>query len=72
MEIEAESVAFLVCRPTRLHSIWERYLHWYTETTRRSTEDFLPSLRLRKVLDAARYIESTGNAGFQSKQNENS
>jgi hypothetical protein len=67
-EIEAESVAYLACRRTGLHSVSERYLHWYAERPGKSSEDRLPPVRIRKVLDAVKYVESMGKDGFQSKR----
>ena len=67
-EIEAESAAYLACRRTGLHSLSERYLHWYAERPGKSSEDRLPAVRIRKVLDAAKYVESMGKDGFQSKR----
>ena len=67
-EVEAESVAYLACRRTGLHSVSERYLHWHTERASGSSEDLLPPVRIRKVLDAVGYIESMGKDGFQSKR----
>ena len=69
-EIEAESAAYLACRRVGLHSLSERYLHWYVEGTGRSSKDLLPPVRLRAVLEAAGYIESMGEKGFQSKRDE--
>ena len=67
-EIEAESVAYLACRRTGLHSLSERYLHWYAERPGKSSEDRLPAVRICKVLDAVKYVESMGKDGFQSKR----
>ena len=69
-EIEAESAAYLACRRAGLHSLSERYLHWYVEGAGRSSKDLLPPVRLRAVLEAAGYIESMGEKGFQSKRDE--
>jgi hypothetical protein len=81
-EIEAESVAYLACRRAGLHSLSERYLHWYVERaddspragsspgTGGSSEDLLPPVRLRVVLEAAGYVESMGEKGFESKRDE--
>jgi len=69
-EIEAESVAYLACRRVGLHSLSERYLHWYVERAGGSAEGILPPVRLRVVLEAAGYIESMGEKGFQSKRGE--
>ncbi|MCS3679614.1 hypothetical protein GGP72_000223 [Salinibacter ruber] len=67
-EIEAESVAYLACRRTGLHSISERYLHWHAERAAGSSSGLLPPVRLRTVLDTAGYVESMGEDGFQSKR----
>jgi hypothetical protein len=67
-EIEAESVAYLACRRTKLHSISERYLHWHAERAAGSPDGLLPPVRLRTVLDAVGYVESMGKDGFQSKR----
>ena len=67
-EIEAESVAYLACRRTGLHSISERYLHWHAERAAGSSSGLLPPVRLRTVLDTAGYVESMGEGGFQSKR----
>jgi hypothetical protein len=69
-EIEAESVAYLACRRAGLHALSERYLHWYVERAGGSSEDLLPPVRLRTVLEAAGYIESMGENGFESKRDE--
>jgi hypothetical protein len=69
-EIEAESVAYLACRRAGLHALSERYLHWYVERAGGSSEDLLPPVRLRAVLEAAGYVESMTEKGFQSKRDE--
>ena len=69
-EIEAESVAYLACRRAGLHSLSERYLYWYVGRAGGSSEDLLPPVRLRAVLEAAGYIESMGGKGFHSKRDE--
>ena len=69
-EIEAESVAYLACRRVGPHALSERYLHWYVERAGGSSEDLLPPVRLRAVLEATRYIESMGEKGFQPKRGE--
>jgi len=69
-EIEAESVAYLACRRAGLHSISERYLHWHAERAGGSSEDLLPPVRMRTVLNVAGYIESMGKEGFESKRDE--
>jgi len=67
-EIEAESVAYLACRRTGLHSISERYLHWHAERAAGSSSGLLPPVRLRTVLDVVGYVESMGEDGFHSKR----
>lgn len=67
-EIEAESVAYLACRRTGLHSISEHYLHGYAQRADGSSTGLLPPVRLRIVLDAVGHIESMGKDGFQSKR----
>lgn len=69
-EIEAESVAYLACRRAGLHSISERYLHWHADRVAGSSEDPLPPVRMRTVLNVVAYIESMGEEGFESKRDE--
>ena len=66
-EIEAESVAYLACRRTGLHSVSERYLHGYAERAGGSSEDLLPPVRMRKVLDAVGYFEAMGKETGSSR-----
>jgi hypothetical protein len=60
MEIEAESVAFLVCMRQGLRAASERYLSDY------QTDDIeLPSLGLNAVLQATDYIEKMGKSRWE-------
>lgn len=65
-EIEAESVAYLIARRSGLHSVSERYLHWYKKTE--GGEEPIPPVRMRKVLDVADYIEEMGKIEFEAKR----
>lgn len=63
-ELEAESVAYLVARRVNLHSVSERYLHWYVQAE--GSDDLLPHVRIRQVLDVVKYIEEMATGGFTS------
>ena len=77
-EIEAESVAYLVCRRAGLHSISERYLQWHilraeagegsTSQNDSSHSTLLSKVSLDVILKAAGYIERMGQTGFSSKR----
>lgn len=63
-ELEAQSVAYLVARRADLHSVSERYLHWYVET--KGADSPLPRVRMRKVLNVVDYIEKMTGTGFET------
>ena len=63
-ELEAESVAYLVARRANLHSVSERYLHWYIRAE--GPDAPLPHVRIRQVLDVVKYIEDMATGGFTS------
>ena len=77
-EIEAESVAYLVCRRAGLHSISERYLQWHilraeagegnASQNDSSHSTLLSEVSLDVILKAAGYIERMGQTGFSSKR----
>jgi hypothetical protein len=83
-EIEAESVAYLVCRRAGLHSLSERYLHNHVLTAPARADpshtssqpndaglDLLPPIGIETVLKAVTYIENMGTSGFESKRDAN-
>lgn len=63
-ELEAQSVAYLVARRANLHSVSERYLHWYVQAEGPNAP--IPGVRMRQVLDVVRYIEEMGEARFDT------
>ena len=63
-ELEAEAVAYLVCRRAGLTTMSEHYLSGYVDG-----DDFeLPELSLDAVIIATGYIESMGRPSFRSKR----
>lgn len=61
-ELEAQSVAYLVARRAGLHSVSERYLHWYVEAE--GPDEPLSEVRMRQVLEVVRYIEEMAEIDF--------
>lgn len=63
-ELEAESVAFVVCLRAGLKTLSHRYLAGYA-----GRDDIvLPHIDLQAVLSAITYVESMGGPGFRSKR----
>lgn len=67
-ELEAQSVAYLVARRANLHSVSERYLHWYVQAEGPNAP--IPGVRMRQVLGVVRYIEKMGEARFDTDREE--
>jgi hypothetical protein len=65
-EIEAESVAYLVCRRAGLVSRSDWYLR--NHLTKIDDDQLLPPIRVRVILDAVNYIEKIGKPDFSSKR----
>lgn len=63
MEIEAESVAYIVCKRAGLDTPSERYLSGYVQNN-----DQMPDISLDSVMKAAILIEKMGKKGLQARE----
>ena len=63
VEVEAESVSFLVCKRNRLKTTSEAYLSNYIKDHKE-----IPPISFDTILTVAGYIEKMGVTGFKSKQ----
>ena len=66
VEIEAESVSFLVCKRVGLQTTSESYLSNYIQDHKE-----IPSISFDTILTVSHYIEQMGQTGFKSKQKKN-